>query len=121
MELKDIVIAGAVRTPIGRFGGSLKGFQVYDLGSRAMAGLLEKTGIDPAIIGGQADRCSGAESAHGKTTYQKEWNPIFCRSVARAFETQRTRRATKAPRSTAILTRALSDHEGSSNPAMSQQ
>ena len=50
MELKDIVIAGAVRTPIGRFGGSLKGFQVYDLGSRAMAGLLEKTGIDPAMV-----------------------------------------------------------------------
>ena len=50
MELKEVVIAGAVRTPIGRFGGSLKDFQVYDLGASAIAGLLERTSIDHETV-----------------------------------------------------------------------
>ncbi|WP_456330717.1 thiolase family protein [Archaeoglobus sp.] len=41
------VIVGAVRTPVGRFGGSLKDLAAYELGSIAIKGLLEKIGIAP--------------------------------------------------------------------------
>ncbi|MCZ7567282.1 MAG: thiolase family protein [Ardenticatenaceae bacterium] len=51
MGIKDIVIAGAVRLPIGRFGGSLKDCPVYELGASAIRGLIERTGIDPKAIG----------------------------------------------------------------------
>jgi len=50
VELKDVVITGAVRIPIGQFGGSLKDFQVYELGAKAIAGLIKKTGINPKEI-----------------------------------------------------------------------
>lgn len=50
MELRDIVITEAVRLPIGRFGGSLKDYQVYELGALAIGGVLEKAGIDPQEI-----------------------------------------------------------------------
>lgn len=48
--MNDIVIIDAVRLPIGRFGGSLKDYQVYDLGALAIRGLIERTGIDPHAI-----------------------------------------------------------------------
>jgi acetyl-CoA C-acetyltransferase len=50
MKIEDVVIADGVRLPIGRFGGSLLRFQVYELGGLAIAGLLERTGIDPASV-----------------------------------------------------------------------
>ncbi len=42
------VIVGAARTPVGRFGGSLKDLQAYELGTIAIRGLLKKLGIKPA-------------------------------------------------------------------------
>lgn len=47
MDLKDIVIVSAVRLPIGRFGGSLRDFKVYDLGARAIAAAVARAGIRP--------------------------------------------------------------------------
>lgn len=41
------VIVGAARTPVGRFGGSLKDLAAYELGSIAIKGLLKKIGIAP--------------------------------------------------------------------------
>ncbi len=41
------VIVGAVRTPVGKFGGSLKDLQAYELGSIAIEGLLKKLNIIP--------------------------------------------------------------------------
>ncbi len=42
---KSIVIAGAARTPIGKFGGSMKSLQASDLGVVAAKGVLEKSGV----------------------------------------------------------------------------
>ena len=42
---KSIVIAGAARTPIGKFGGSMKSLQASDLGVAAVKGVLEKSGV----------------------------------------------------------------------------
>ncbi len=43
-------IVGAVRTPIGRFGGSLSGLSAVDLGCYAVQGLLERVGVEPREI-----------------------------------------------------------------------
>ena len=45
MELKDVVAISAVRTPMGRFGGTLKDVPAYDLGAVAIRAALERAGI----------------------------------------------------------------------------
>jgi acetyl-CoA C-acetyltransferase len=45
MELNDIVAISAVRTPMGRFGGTLKDVPVWDLGATAIRAALERAGI----------------------------------------------------------------------------
>jgi acetyl-CoA C-acetyltransferase len=45
-----IVICGAVRTPIGRFQGGLAPVKASRLGAVAIAGLLERTGLDPGAV-----------------------------------------------------------------------
>ncbi len=50
MDLQDVVIVSAARLPIGRFGGSLRDFKVYDLGGHAIAAAIKKIGIDPQKI-----------------------------------------------------------------------
>lgn len=48
--MKEVYIMSAVRTPIGSFGGSLKGFSATQLGSIAIKGALEKIGIKPELV-----------------------------------------------------------------------
>jgi acetyl-CoA C-acetyltransferase len=43
--VKDIVIAGAVRTPIGKFGGALRSVTAADLGVAAARGCLDRSGV----------------------------------------------------------------------------
>ncbi len=43
--MRDIFIASAVRTPIGRFGGTLKDFTAADLGAHAMKAALARAGV----------------------------------------------------------------------------
>ncbi len=56
MELSDIVAISAVRTPMGRFGGTLKDMAAYDLGAVAIRAAVERAGlagdgIDDVIFG----------------------------------------------------------------------
>lgn len=46
----DIYIAGAIRTPIGKFGGSLSERSAVDLGEIAARASLESAGVDPTEI-----------------------------------------------------------------------
>jgi acetyl-CoA C-acetyltransferase len=48
--LKDPVIIGAVRTPIGKFQGSLKPFSAPQLGAIVVRALCNRTGLQPADI-----------------------------------------------------------------------
>jgi acetyl-CoA C-acetyltransferase len=48
--MREIVIAGAVRTAIGKFGGTLAGVPVQESGSIVMAEALRRAGIDPAMV-----------------------------------------------------------------------
>jgi acetyl-CoA C-acetyltransferase len=46
------LIAGAVRTPIGRFLGGLKGFSATQLGAIVVGETLRRAGIPPPHRGG---------------------------------------------------------------------
>jgi len=59
----DIVVAGAVRTPIGKFGGGLSSLSAAEMGAAAAAAALARTGIPPAdvdeVIFGNARQAGG--------------------------------------------------------------
>lgn len=48
--MKEVYVISAVRTPIGSFGGSLKGFSATQLGAVAIKGALAKAGLDGASV-----------------------------------------------------------------------
>jgi acetyl-CoA C-acetyltransferase len=48
--MKDIVIAGAVRTPIGSHGGGLRSLRAQDLAEIVFRAVFERTGVDPASL-----------------------------------------------------------------------
>ena len=47
---EEIVVAGAMRTPFGRFGGSLRQMDIYDLGAAAMKAAVEQAKLSPEQI-----------------------------------------------------------------------
>lgn len=48
--MNEAYIIEAVRTPVGKRGGSLAGVHSADLGAHAIAALVERSGIDPAAV-----------------------------------------------------------------------
>lgn len=48
--MRDIVIVGAARTPIGDFLGGLKDISAVDLGVAAVKGALAQAGLDPSAV-----------------------------------------------------------------------
>ncbi len=48
--MPDAFIVDAVRTPVGKRGGSLAGIHPADLGAIALSALMERTGIDPGAV-----------------------------------------------------------------------
>jgi acetyl-CoA C-acetyltransferase len=48
--MEEVVIVGALRTAVGKFGGSLAKIPASDLGAHIIRGLLAKTGIKPEAI-----------------------------------------------------------------------
>ena len=46
----DVVIVAGVRTPFGRFGGSMKDIDYYELGSIPMKEVIKRTGITPDTV-----------------------------------------------------------------------
>jgi acetyl-CoA C-acetyltransferase len=47
---KDVVIVGAVRTPFGRFGGSLANIDYYELGAIPMREVVKRVGVKPDVV-----------------------------------------------------------------------
>src|SRR3954447_16690077 len=64
--LRDAVICAAVRTPVGKRGGGLSGVHAVDLSAVALTALVERTGLDPAVID---DVFWGCVSQVGEQTY----------------------------------------------------
>lgn len=50
MEKRDIVIVSAARTPFGRYGGSLKDIDYFDLGAIPMKEVVERLVLDKGIV-----------------------------------------------------------------------
>ena len=48
--MRDVVIIGAARTPIGSFGGALAKVTAPKLGAVAIKGAVERAGVNPADI-----------------------------------------------------------------------
>lgn len=48
--MREVVIVGAARTPIGSYGGSLSKLSAIDLGVIAAKGAIERAGIKPEIV-----------------------------------------------------------------------
>ena len=48
--MKDIVIISGVRTPIGKFQGTLKSFPATQLGAMTVKAAVERAGLDPKQI-----------------------------------------------------------------------
>jgi acetyl-CoA acetyltransferase family protein len=48
--MPDAVIAGAVRTPVGKRGGSLKDWRPDDLAAFVLRELTDRTGIEPKVV-----------------------------------------------------------------------
>lgn len=48
--MREVVIVSAARTPLGSFGGSLKGIKTSTLGAIAVKEAVKRAGIDPAAI-----------------------------------------------------------------------
>jgi len=48
--MKRAAIVSPLRTPIGAFGGSLRGVPVEELGAGVARAVVERTGLDPALI-----------------------------------------------------------------------
>ena len=48
--MKNSVITGIARTPIGKYGGALAPMRAVELGGAAIAAAVERSGVDPASI-----------------------------------------------------------------------
>jgi acetyl-CoA C-acetyltransferase len=49
-DMEDVVIVAALRTAVGKFGGTLSKVSAAEMGASVIKALLEKTGVDPASI-----------------------------------------------------------------------
>jgi acetyl-CoA C-acetyltransferase len=50
MPFPEVVIVGAARTPIGRYGGAFRNVHPAELGAVAVRAALERAGIDPGLV-----------------------------------------------------------------------
>ncbi|MFD0364680.1 thiolase family protein [Nocardia sp. GCM10030253] len=55
--MREVVIVEAVRTPVGKRNGGLSGMHAADLSAVVLNALIERTGIDPAVIDDVAWGC----------------------------------------------------------------
>ena len=64
--MRDAVICAAVRTPVGKRGGGLSGVHAVDLSAHVLQSLVERAGIDPAVV---EDVIWGCVSQVGEQTF----------------------------------------------------
>ncbi|RFU21513.1 thiolase family protein [Geodermatophilus marinus] len=64
--MQDAVIVEAVRTPVGKRNGGLSGVHPADLSAHVLSALVERTGVDPAVV---EDVVWGCVSQVGEQTF----------------------------------------------------
>ena len=72
--MQTAVIVDAIRTPLGRRNGKLKDWHPVDLVAETMQALIERTGIDPAIID---DVIMGCVMQVGEQAFNVGRNAVF--------------------------------------------
>src|SRR6185503_11201710 len=76
MEMKSIYLAGAVRTPIGKFGGTLASWTAADLGVAVAVETLKRAGVKPEQVNesiwGCARQAGGGPNVARQITYRAE-------------------------------------------------
>ncbi|WP_448610828.1 thiolase family protein [Geodermatophilus sp. URMC 60] len=72
--MRDAVICAAVRTPVGKRGGGLSGVHAVDLSASVLDALVERTGIDPAVV---EDVFWGCVSQVGEQTFNIGRNAVL--------------------------------------------
>ena len=48
--MREVYIVDAVRTPVGRMGGTLKNTQAHEMGGLVCKALMERTGLAPELV-----------------------------------------------------------------------
>lgn len=71
----DIVCVSACRTPFGRFGGAMKGVDIYDLGGIAMTEVMKRISLDPMKI--DEVRCGNGDTTNCKDPF----TPVVARQT----------------------------------------
>ena len=60
--MREVVIVGGVRTPIGSHGGAFRTLSAQELGATVMAEVIRRTGLDPSLIDDVIFGCIGQYS-----------------------------------------------------------
>src|SRR3954462_13786527 len=66
LDMRDAVIVEAVRTPVGKRNGGLSGVHPADLSAHVLKALVERAGVDPALVD---DVIWGCVSQVGEQTF----------------------------------------------------
>ena len=71
--MPDVVLIDAVRTPIGRRNGGLSGMHSIDLLGVVLRALVERTGIDPSVVGQLVGGCVGQVGMQASNITRTAW------------------------------------------------
>jgi acetyl-CoA acyltransferase len=71
--MREAVIVGAVRSPIGKKNGKLSGFHPTDLLGEVLKGLLQNTGVDPLDIDDVIGGCVTQTGEQGVNVTRNAW------------------------------------------------
>ncbi|MGH2830853.1 MAG: thiolase family protein [Actinomycetota bacterium] len=71
--MRDAVIVGAVRSPIGKKNGALSGIHPTDLLGTVLRGLIDRAGIDPLLIDDVIGGCVTQTGEQGVNVTRNAW------------------------------------------------
>ncbi|HEX9776406.1 MAG TPA: acetyl-CoA C-acyltransferase [Actinomycetota bacterium] len=71
--MREAVIVGAVRTPLGKRGGSLAEIHPVDLLGKTLKELFERTGVDPAVVDDNVTGCVSQVGEQGINVGRNAW------------------------------------------------
>ena len=69
------VIVDAIRTPLGRRNGKLKDWHPVDLAAETLKALIDRTGVDPAIVDDVNKQFAQVEQIKKFALTGEEWLP----------------------------------------------
>jgi acetyl-CoA C-acetyltransferase len=71
--MREVVVVGAVRSPIGKKNGSLAGVHAIDLLGTVLKALVARTGVDPGTVGQVVGGCVGQIGMQSMNVTRSAW------------------------------------------------